>query len=215
MDPVVIVPLGSWEQHGPHLPSATDSLIISEIVDRAARGRYVVVAPVVHITASDEHRGFPGTLSVGTDALAASLVAMARSADWACGVIFANGHGGNADALRIASSAMRHEGLRHDVWSLPPYEGADAHAGRTETSVMLHLFPAEVRLDLVVAGNTGAAEELMGDMRSGGVIAVSTTGVLGDPTRATEAHGRAVVDMWVGSLSRRIDTVMNDWADGA
>lgn len=211
MDPVVIVPLGSWEQHGAHLPSTTDSIIIEHVVNRAAHGRDVVVAPVMHITASDEHRGFPGTLSVGTEAMAASLVSVARSAAWARGVLFANGHGGNADALRIASSAMAHEGLRHAVWSLPGYDGSDAHAGHTETSVMLHLSPSEVHLDLAVAGNVSPAGELIDDMRSGGVIAVSGSGVLGDPTTATAAHGGAVVRMWVESLSQRIDTVMREW----
>lgn len=215
MDPIVIVPLGSWEQHGPHLPSGTDSFIITEVVSRAAHGRDVVVAPVMHITASDEHRGFPGTLSVGTEAMAASLVGIARSAEWSRGVLFANGHGGNADALRIASSAMDHEGLRHAVWSLPGYDGADAHAGRTETSVMLHLSPADVHLDLAVAGNTAPADELIDDMRSGGVKAVSGTGVLGDPTTATAEHGEAVMRMWVESLVQRIDSLTKEWGDRA
>lgn len=211
MDPVVIVPLGSWEQHGPHLPSSTDSVIIEAVVARAAHGRNAVVAPVVHITASDEHRGFPGTLSVGTEALAASLVGIARSADWARGVLFANGHGGNADALAAASSAMRHEGLRHSVWSLPGYDGADAHAGRTETSVMLHLSPGDVHMDLAAAGNTAPASGLTDDMRSGGIRAVSASGVLGDPTAATAEHGAAVVRMWVESLTQRIDALEREW----
>ena len=215
MDPVVIVPLGSWEQHGAHLPSSTDSVIIREVVARAAHGRNVVVAPVMHLTASDEHRGFPGTLSVGTEAMAASLVALARSAVWARGIVFANGHGGNADALRIASSAMHHEGLPHAVWSLPGYDGADAHAGRTETSVMLHIAPAEVHLDLAVAGNTAPAGELLDSMRSGGVRAVSETGVLGDPTAATEEHGRAVMAMWTESLSQRLDALGAEWGTDA
>ena len=211
MDPVVIVPLGSWEQHGAHLPSSTDSLIIEAVVSRAARGRDVVLAPVMHITASDEHRGFPGTLSAGTEATAASLVAIARSAGWARGVLFANGHGGNADALRTASAAMDREGLRHSVWSLPGYDGADAHAGRTETSVMLHLHPSEVQMDLAVAGNTTPAGELIGDMRGGGVRAVSESGVLGDPTTADAAHGAAVMALWVESLARRIDSLLGEW----
>lgn len=211
MEPIVIVPLGSWEQHGPHLPSSTDSLIIGSVVELAARGRNVVVAPVMHITASDEHRGFAGTLSVGTETMAASVVAIARSAGWARGVLFANGHGGNADALSAARDAMSHEGLRHCVWSLPGYEGADAHAGRTETSVMLHLFPHEVRMDLAAAGNTASSSDLIGSMRDGGVRAVSGNGVLGDPTTATAEHGAAVVRMWVASLAETIDSLDSGW----
>lgn len=212
---MVIVPLGSWEQHGAHLPSSTDSDIIAEVVRLAADGRDVVVAPVVSITASDEHRGFPGTLSTGTEALAASLVGIARSAAWACGVLFANGHGGNADALVAASAAMSREGLQHAVWSMPAYEGADAHAGRTETSVMLHLRPGLVRLDLAEPGNTADAAALLPAMREGGVRAVSGNGVLGDPTTATAEHGRAVVAMWVTSLAQRIDSLSAEWATHA
>ncbi|MFN5650364.1 MAG: creatininase family protein, partial [Actinomycetes bacterium] len=96
---LVVVPLGSWEQHGPHLPPDTDSVIISAVVAAAAGGREgITVAPTLGITASDEHAGFGGTLSIGTEATAAAVVAIARSASWASGVLFANGHGGNADA---------------------------------------------------------------------------------------------------------------------
>ena len=212
MDPIVIVPLGSWEQHGAHLPATTDSVIIEAVVSRAVQGRDVVVAPVMHITASDEHRGFPRTLSTGTEAFAASLVGIARSAGWARGVLFANGHGGNADAIRLAAAAMDREGLRHSVWSLPAYDGADAHAGRTETSVMLSLAPDDVRLGLAVRGNTTPTGEIMDELRRGGVQAVSTSGVLGDPTTATAAHGEAVLRMWVESLAQRIDALQREWA---
>ena len=209
---LVVVPLGSWEQHGPHLPPDTDSVIISAVVAAAAAGRQgITVAPTLGITASDEHAGFGGTLSIGTEATAAAVVAIARSASWASGVLFANGHGGNADALTIAREAMDHEGLVHDMWSLPPYDGADLHAGRTETSVMLHIAPASVDMSRAVAGTAGAAHDLLATMREGGVRAVSPTGVLGDPTTATADHGRAVFAMWVGSLAQRLDRLSSGW----
>lgn len=209
---LVVVPLGSWEQHGPHLPPDTDSVIISAVVATAAAGRQgITVAPTLGITASDEHAGFGGTLSIGTEATAAAVVAIARSASWASGVLFANGHGGNADALTIAREAMDHEGLVHDVWSLPPYDGADLHAGRTETSVMLHIAPGSVDMSRAVAGTGGAAHDLLATMRAGGVRAVSPTGVLGDPTTATADHGRAVFAMWVGSLAQRLDRLSSGW----
>lgn len=209
---LVVVPLGSWEQHGPHLPPDTDTVIISAVVAAATAGRQgITVAPTLGITASDEHAGFGGTLSIGTEATAAAVVAIARSASWASGVLFANGHGGNADALTIAREAMDHEGLVHDVWSLPPYDGADLHAGRTETSVMLHIAPGSVDMSRAVAGTGGAAHDLLPTMREGGVRAVSPTGVLGDPTTATADHGRAVFAMWVGSLAQRLDRLSSGW----
>lgn len=203
---LLVVPLGSFEQHGAHLPPSTDSLIITAVTGSACAGRDVTLGPTVNVTASDEHTGFDGTLSIGTDLTASTLVAIATSAaGWADGVLFANGHGGNTDALAMATEELTVRGVRHDVWSLPLYDGADMHAGLTETSVMLHLHPALVRMDLARPGNTGDVTELMPAMRAGGVRAVSTSGVLGDPTGATAAHGRAVFTMWVGSLSNRID----------
>jgi len=209
---LLVVPLGSFEQHGAHLPPSTDSLIITAVAESACAGRDVTLGPTVNVTASDEHAGFGDTLSIGTDLTAATLVAIATSAaGWTDGVLFANGHGGNTDALAMATEELTVRGVRHDVWSLPLYDGADMHAGLTETSVMLHLHPALVRMDLARPGNTGDAAELMPVMRAGGVRAVSTSGVLGDPTGATAAHGRAVFTMWVGSLSNRIDGLRAGW----
>lgn len=216
MPRIVVVPLGAWEQHGPHLPADTDTLIISAVAAAACAGvPDVVLAPALPVTASDEHAGLGTTLSIGTEALAASVVAIARSATWAGGVLFANGHGGNADGLRMAREAMDDEGLRHDVWSLPHYEGADMHAGRTETSVMLHLHPGLVDMTRAAAGNPAPLADILEPMRTGGVRAVSATGVLGDPTAATAAHGRAVFDMWVSSLAHRLRTLAPEWATRA
>ena len=206
---LLVVPVGSFEQHGAHLPPSTDSLIITAVTTAACNGRDVAQGPTVNVSASDEHAGFAGTVSIGTDLTAATLVAIATSASvWAGTVLFANGHGGNADAITIATEELAARGVRHDVWSLPLYDGADMHAGLTETSVMLHLHPGLVHMDLAQPGNTATPEELMPAMRAGGLRAVSPGGVLGDPTGATAAHGRAVLAMWVGSLSRRIDSLL-------
>lgn len=210
--PIVVVPLGSWEQHGPHLPPDTDSAIIHAVVSRACIGAdWLTVAPVLHLTASDEHRGFSNTLSMGTEALSAALVSIARSADWARGVVFANGHGGNSDALRSAAAAMTHEKLVHAMWSLPAYEGSDMHAGRTETSVMLHIRPDDVDMSRARPGASGEAADLVEQMRKDGVRGVSANGVLGDPSAATAEHGAAVVRMWAESLRRTLDQLHAEW----
>ncbi|NBR67802.1 MAG: mycofactocin biosynthesis peptidyl-dipeptidase MftE, partial [Actinobacteria bacterium] len=90
---------------------------------------------------------------------------------------------------------------------LPAYDGSDLHAGRTETSVMLHVSPGSVDMSRAVPGTGGTASELLAPMRTGGVRAVSATGVLGDPTAATAVHGKSVFAMWVSSLARRIDAL--------
>jgi creatinine amidohydrolase/Fe(II)-dependent formamide hydrolase-like protein len=83
--------------------------------------------------------------------------------------------------------------------------GGDAHAGHTETSVLLHISPAEVRTDQLLAGNEAPLRELLPSMRKGGVAAVSPIGVLGNPTTATAVEGRRIFTEMVDDCERRID----------
>lgn len=213
-DPVVVLPLGSWEQHGPHLPLDTDSVIISAVINAAlaavpTRERFVV-APVLPVTASDEHEGFAGGLSTGSEALAASLVAICRSAThWARGIVIVNGHGGNGDALRLAAVAMANESIRHSVWSLPGYAGGDMHAGRTETSLMMHIDPAAVRVERIPGEATPTAD--IDALRNSGVKGVSESGVLGRPELADAEHGRLVLGMYRDSLVTHMTRCADEW----
>ena len=149
---LLAVPLGSCEQHGPHLPLDTDTRIAVALADRlAARRAQVVVAPAVAFGSSGEHAGFPGTLSIGQEALELVLVELCRSADVFAGVVIVNGHGGNAAPVARAVGTLTAEGRRVLPW-WPSVAGGDAHAGRTETSIVLALDPDAVRLDRAGAG---------------------------------------------------------------
>ena len=197
--PTLLVPLGSIEQHGPHLPLDTDIRIADAVAHTVASelGASFVVAPPSSYGASGEHQGFAGTVSIGTPALTTLLVEYGRSAcEWAARLVFVNGHGGNVDALRSAVGLLRSEG-RDAVWCSPAVRrGADAHAGHTETSVLLHLSPQLVRMGECRPGNAAPLADLMPQLRAGGVRAVSESGVLGDPTTATAADGaRLFVEM--------------------
>ena len=210
---IVILPLGAWEQHGPHLPLDTDTFIIDTVVAHTLKNLNqlaadFVVAPTISITASDEHNNFPGTLSTGTQALVDSVVAICRSASWARSVCIVNGHGGNADALHKISSALEYEKIAFSMWSLPSYAGADMHAGRTETSLLLHLDPQRVRIDRLETGATGDSRELVDAMREGGVSSVAPNGIIGDATSATSEHGRAVLDLYVQSLHAHLSRIV-------
>lgn len=187
---VLVVPVGALEQHGPHLPLDTDAAIAAAVAERLhARRPAAGLAPVLALGASGEHAGFPGTLSIGTAALRLVLVELVRhaAAHWRA-VLVVNGHGGNADALRAAAALCRAEGRRLAVVHLGT-PGTDAHAGRAETALMLHLHPERVRLDRAEPGVTAPLAELLPALRRSGVRAVSPTGVLGDPTGATAAEG--------------------------
>ena len=213
--PIVVIPIGSCEQHGPHLPLDTDTRIACAVAERFAAspaGNGIVVAPPLAITASGEHAGFAGTLSIGLEVLELVLIEVCRSAGWASGVVLVNGHGGNAVAIRRAEVTLRAEG--RDVLSWWPRVGGDAHAGRTETSLMLAIAPTSVRMDRAQAGRTEPIGELMGALRIEGVRGVSPSGVLGDPHGATASEGRRLLDAMIADLSDSV-TSWRAASDGA
>ncbi|MFB2598250.1 mycofactocin biosynthesis peptidyl-dipeptidase MftE [Herbiconiux sp. P17] len=242
----VLLPIGSTEQHGPHLPFDTDAVIAHAVASAAgermlAEGGAVVVAPVLAYGASGEHQSFAGTISIGHEALRFVLIELVRSmSTWASRIVIVNGHGGNVPTLASAVPQLCAEG--HGVAWLPcavpalelgATSGAgeagapadapdgparsvphvptglagsvpDAHAGRTETSLMLHLAPTAVKLPLPGAGNTAPMVELLPLMAEGGVAAVSTSGILGDPTGAGAVEGAALFDAMVTDALRRV-----------
>jgi mycofactocin system creatininase family protein len=199
--PTVVVPLGSVEQHGHHLPLSTDTSVACSAAEGAVASLDgVLLAPALAYGASGEHEGFPGTISIGTEALTGLLVEYGRSAcRWARRVLIVNGHGGNVDALRSAVPLLRSEG-RDVAWFPCGVPGGDAHAGRTETSLMLHVEPDWVLGERATAGVTTPIGALLPRLREEGVRAVSPTGVLGDPTGATAHEGAALLARVVDRL---------------
>lgn len=202
---MLVVPVGSLEQHGAHLPLNTDTRIAVAVAERACAGRDGVgLAPAIAIGASGEHADFPGTLSIGHVALSALLVELGRHASlhWPA-MLLVNGHGGNAGAITDALAQLRAEGRDCHVWhagvrpSMLAAAGlslvADAHAGRAETSIMLALAPGDVRLDAAAAGDVRPLSEVMAGLRAHGVRHVSPNGVLGDPAGASPAEGEALL----------------------
>lgn len=207
---VLLVPVGSCEQHGPHLPLDTDTRIAVAVAERVAATRDdVVVGPAVAYGSSGEHQGFAGTLSIGTDALRTLLVELGRSAfpdpsalDAFRALVFVNGHGGNHEALRDAVAVLVGEGRPVSAW-WPSLPGGDAHAGRTETSLLLAVAPDAVGPQRPV-GATAPIAELLPELRVGGVAAVSAKGVLGDANGASAEQGRALLAGLVHDLDGRI-----------
>ncbi|MFK4189479.1 mycofactocin biosynthesis peptidyl-dipeptidase MftE [Streptomyces sparsogenes] len=206
--PLVLLPLGSCEQHGPHLPLDTDTAVASAVSGRAAhrlRGEVdVLVAPYQPYGASGEHEGFPGTVSAGHDALRLLVTEIGRSMlRWAGRLLVVNGHGGNLVSLAEAVTGLRGENRDVAWWPcLPP--GSDAHAGRTETSLMLRLRSSAVRAERAVAGPTEPVHLLMDRLVAESVHGVSPSGVLGDPTGARASEGERLLDRMADRLASDI-----------
>ncbi len=193
----------------PALPLDTDTQIAQHLCAQAAlQDDRLLIAPSLSITASGEHAGFPGTLSIGTDALTQVLIEIVRSADWCNGVVFVNGHGGNADAVAAAARTLNSEHRNVAAW-WPRIEHGDAHAGASETSIMLAINPELVNMAKAEAGSTTPISEISAQLRSGGVRAVSTNGVLGDPTTATSEHGHNLLSQLTHDLVTFINEHMN------
>ncbi|MGN6445861.1 mycofactocin biosynthesis peptidyl-dipeptidase MftE [Amnibacterium sp.] len=192
--PVLLVPVGSTEQHGPHLALGTDALVAEAVaLGLADRIEGAIVAPALAYGASGEHADFPGTLSIGLDVLRSVLVEIGRSATlWAASVVFVNGHGGNAVAVDAATRLLVEEG-RAVRWVPCAVPDADAHAGRTETSLLLTIAPALVRVERAEAGDVRPVRELLPELRASGVRAVSPNGVLGDPSGASAEEGTRIL----------------------
>ncbi len=156
---LVIVPVGSVEQHGKHLPLGADFIDAVEVSLRIAERAHVLVAPVVLAGVSDYHLGFPGTIALSPQTFEAVLFETARSlaAHGFRRVLVYSGHGGNGPSVASVVNRINREtpatAIDLNRFDPPPAEPAlrklklDFHAGVEETSVMLSLAPALVRTD--------------------------------------------------------------------
>jgi mycofactocin precursor peptide peptidase len=209
---LLAIPVGSTEQHGPHLPLSTDTDIAVALTGRlAARRPGVVVAPPVSYGSSGEHAGFAGTLSIGQAAVELVLTELGRSAGETFGhLVFVCAHGGNAAPAQHAVARLLAESRDVLLWMPAPQAGPDlpppdAHAGRTETALQLALTPYRVRSGLAEAGNTEPLPGLMPALRAGGIRAVSANGVLGDPAGASRAEGAWLLDRLGADLAAAVE----------
>jgi creatinine amidohydrolase len=192
---ILLVPVGATEQHGPHLPLGTDTRIAVALARSAAASTTAaecLVAPAIPYGSSGEHAGFPGTLSIGQEATEQLLIELCRSASASFRrVMLVCAHGGNAGPLQAAVATLQRE--RRDVRAFVPAWGGDAHAGRTETSLMLALAPEYVQPSDAQPGETRPLAAIIGELRSVGIKQVSPNGILGDPTGASAERGNELL----------------------
>lgn len=215
---VALVPVGATEQHGPHLPTATDTIIATALCERASARTGAPVLPAIPVACSYGHGTvLPGTVSLTPELLAAVARQYAEWVAWS-GIrklLFVNSHFGNAAALGTATDHLRlyRPDLQVGVvdwWSSHPEvlrevtaDGADIHANRAETSLMLAIAPELVHLDRAA---TAADPDRTGDLVFRYTApALSTNGVTGDPSLADLALGERLLGLAVDALVTTIE----------
>ena len=215
----VAIPLGALEQHGPHLPLDTDTLIAEAVTDRAARqAGECVVAPCVPVGASSHHLAFPGTASLSNDTLHRVLVEVVQTllGHGFRAAYLVTGHAGNVGAMAAALNELK-PGERARVVSFDDWpaqrdavhqvaetrynldrEQVGTHGGHFETSILLAVAPDRVDMASAVAGHIGPAAQASAKLRSEGMAALSPAGIIGDPRGATAEAGEHYLDALAG-----------------
>ncbi|MFP4217390.1 MAG: creatininase family protein [Salinarchaeum sp.] len=225
---IAVVPLGSTEQHGPHLPEGTDHFIAEAFAREVADRLDILCTPPVRIGVSPHHRQFPGTMWVDPPAFRAYVESFARNLAYhgIDRIVFVNAHGGNVEHLREVGRRLRDDEVLYAIewmWneSIPDLvDNLFAHNGP-------HGGPKETAMIQYLAGEL-VAEDRIEDARDGGLVNWQTdesvrrhgarvfydsidntdNGVLGDQTDATAAKGERMFEAAADQL-----TALCEWLD--
>lgn len=218
----VVVPFGAVEQHGPHLPLATDAILGDHLGAMIAERLNGFCAPTIPIGCSKHHVAFPGTLSIRPETLRMIVHDLVESlvGHGFRRIVLLRTHGGNEEPLKRAATESKRDGVTIVVPSLsaivaalltdararglsPGDEGG--HAGELETSLMLALAPHLVRTGLMEPGYTGPLDQAATNrLFREGAAALSANGVLGDPRGSSPATGQVYVAGFVDTVQAQL-----------
>jgi creatinine amidohydrolase len=205
---LALVPLGSTEQHGPHLPTGTDHMIAEALAREAAERTGYLCTPTITIGVSSHHRQFHGTMWVEAPIFRDYVESFTRNlaSHGIDRVVFVNAHGGNIEHLREVGRRLRNDEVLYAIewmWdeSIPDlvediFETNGPHGGPKETAMIMHIARELVEEDkLAEARDGGLTEWTDDDIRTHGArtfydsIDNTENGVLGDQTDATPEKG--------------------------
>ncbi|HWH00267.1 MAG TPA: creatininase family protein [Pilimelia sp.] len=210
---IALLPIGSFEQHGDHLPLATDTIVAAAITSRLAAAYGAVALPPVAFSCSQEHSAWPGTVSLTHQTLSAVVADIAASLtrQGITRLALINGHGGNyvlsnlvQTANAAAAGTMTLFPGRHD-WERARTDAGletsghdDMHAGELEVSILAHVWPAAVRPG-VATGDHHVSDRPM--LLVHGMAAYTSSGVVGKPSAGTAQKGGAILDSLCASFA--------------
>jgi creatinine amidohydrolase len=224
---VIVLPAGSTEQHGPHLPCAVDTIIAAGVMGHAlarlpASVPAYALAPITY-GKSDEHLHFPGTVTLDGTTLLETVTQIGESV-YRMGfrkLLIVNGHGGQPQVMEMAARELRlrhgdYVVLPHSTWRVPNVAGQfmtdrekrlSMHAGHAETAILMALAPHTVHMEHAVANYPPEfpSKVLSGDGRPACAWTArdfGTSGVIGDPLPATPEQGQAILDSLAQSWGR-------------
>ncbi|MFD7433727.1 creatininase family protein [Streptomyces sp. NPDC059861] len=218
---VAVLPIGSFEQHGPYLPLATDTLVACAVAREIADTYPVHLLPPVTISCSHEHAAWPGTVSISSVTLHAVVRDIAESLrrSGVEALVLVNGHGGNY----VLGNVVQESSARGERMALFPaaedWETAreragvrtslltDMHAGEIETSILLHTHP-----ELVRPGHE-SADFVADDRRhllSLGMSAYTDSGVIGRPSLGDAEKGKVLLASLTESFGAYFSLLLGD-----
>lgn len=207
-----ILPIGSFEQHGPYLPLTTDTLVACVICRAIADAYPVLELSPLTITCSHEHKAWPGTVSISARTLNTIVSDIHQSLQHSGiqNLVLVNAHGGNYALRSIVQEASifgPHMALfpENTGWATARAEAnmttsnhEDMHAGELETSILLHAYPEMVRAGYETADH-------IADDRAGlltlGMERYTESGIIGRPSLASATKGKAALDSLVNSFA--------------
>jgi creatinine amidohydrolase len=236
---LVLIPFGSMEQHGPHIPNGQDTMVATTITEAALEKTgdeiSVLVLPAIPIGHSPEHMDYPGTLTFSAETYLAVIKDICTSVahHGFKKIVLVNGHGGNPPAMTAASFDLRWTHGLHiflfNAWAFIPFmtedqlkreapKNIDFHGGELETSVMLALDPELVNMDWGVDETNPkfAQGELV--TFTGPVFVnwnskfdVAPSGISGQASYGTAEKGKIILDYLADSLSKALKEIDRNW----
>ncbi|MDA1164147.1 MAG: creatininase family protein [Planctomycetota bacterium] len=225
---VVLIPIAAVEQHGPHMPTGTDTILCTAVAEavESQLSSQVLLTPTVWLGASAHHLRLGATLDSRLDIYVATLCDIARSLldDGYRRILFLNGHGGNIDPMRMAVRQLQPAYPNALLAAGSYWSGADqlihetleggqkfvGHACEFETSMMLHVRPELVVRDLLADAGELVSDSLNGVFLSRDMCQRTREGFTGRPDLASAEKGASLFDGVVCRLIANVEILLNE-----